>query len=382
MGYDLQGEYCIAIGCHKRTWPRPEGRRDAFFVAQGHPAFQEGAEDTITLVTSLWHSKMMSEAFWNDESVARKSDNFFHSIDHFRSHSPIVATDYANRNRPPPKLVQRELLEARGQLSDAEVDMIKDFESRERQWNEARADWYIPLREKWHNSPWGIPEARTAYGNFVEEFRRNPPRYNQALCVSQARILAYAIRWSEGRDEYVNEIKASRQAWVWHAVGLLMFASMKMRQLTVTHDKPNTVVTHKGTPSQQNPSKGTREWGHSYRIPGIDRPHLVVQSIYYDPLGGSGQAVPFGSFNQMDYLNLVLKVLIYVTEHEIPVSKPWVDEIMRVEEDIRQQRRLQQEQGIDLRMFPVNSWTFKIPVYDSTLHYYSSELGDWQEIPQ
>ncbi|KAI0972218.1 hypothetical protein F4678DRAFT_478718 [Xylaria arbuscula] len=340
------------------------------------------------MVTSLWFSRMMSEAFWNDGSVARKSDNFFHSIDYFRSDFPYTVATHGKQTRPPPKIVQREFLrdqQARGQLREAEVDMIENFELRESQWNAARAGWYIPLQEKWLNSPWGASGCRTHFGNFLDEYRRDPVRYNRTLCVRIARVLSHAISWHKGRDEYVNALKNSGALWPWHAVGLLMLATLHMRPQTVTHYSPTKRVCHTGTPSQQNPSKESRAWLYYYNAEDLDRRQLVPLSQFWDPLDRDGQDFIYGSFDHFDYLDLVLKLLKYVIENEIPVYKPWFDEITRVEGDIRQERTVERQQGVlrmNQLMLQLDSWNFKIPVYDPTLHYYSLTLKAWEVVPQ
>jgi hypothetical protein len=52
------------------------GRRIA-----AHPIFSNDSEITINPIPALYTSKLLSRSFWEDATIPRKSDNFFHRID-------------------------------------------------------------------------------------------------------------------------------------------------------------------------------------------------------------------------------------------------------------------------------------------------------------
>lgn len=132
----MRGEHFATIGLNKRSWPFPwyQGTGGLGRLAVGHPACQDGAEDTLTLIPSLWTSALLSEEFWNNDKIPRKSEHFFHSIDIFRSENPYEAATNLIKARPEPVLMEREFLrelQEQGQLGEAIIDMIADWELRE-----------------------------------------------------------------------------------------------------------------------------------------------------------------------------------------------------------------------------------------------------------
>lgn len=102
-------------------------------MADAHPDFAPDKESVVWLVPVGFFSQMMSEAFWQDERILRKSDGFFHRIDNFCSRVPQDIELRERPRRPPPEIERRAELEAvwaQGQLSPAFIDLIMDWDQR------------------------------------------------------------------------------------------------------------------------------------------------------------------------------------------------------------------------------------------------------------
>ncbi|KAI1114680.1 hypothetical protein F5Y14DRAFT_413348 [Nemania sp. NC0429] len=71
----------FTLGIRHRTWPyieQRDGQTPMGFKIASHPLFSRGIETTISPLPALYTSKMLSRSFWNDPTIPRKSDNFFH----------------------------------------------------------------------------------------------------------------------------------------------------------------------------------------------------------------------------------------------------------------------------------------------------------------
>lgn len=76
-------------------------------------------------------------------------------------------------------------------------------------------------------------------------------------------------------------------------------------------------------------------------------------------------------------------IVKFYIECQIAVSKPWVDEILRIEGRIRAQRMQMQEFGMPADMialtYAADAWDFKIPEYDLAEHFWSTDIKGWVE---
>ncbi|KAI0912310.1 hypothetical protein F4823DRAFT_634297 [Ustulina deusta] len=406
----LPGNYYHFVGTHKRSWPFPfaDGGHGLGLVAGGHPAFRDGADDTLTLIPSLWTSKLLSEEFWQDEAIPRKSDNFFHSLDFFRSEAPYEAATFALKDRPQPIIEQREYLrdqKAQGLLSEGVVDLIADWELRQSLWNQARSGWYELQHKKaskissrllpcliaaegpnptpWLESPWSILLARKRFYAFTDELRKWPQQRSMLTCANTAHWLMHTVPWSNQRDKYMADLNERENTWPWHAIGLLMMASIPLRPVDiVSRPNPNAMIQII-YPSSQNPYPAPyKDWWRA-EIAASNTIDWTPASQFFDPFDRDGQDIPFGSYTHLDYLDQVKKLVKYFTQSEIPLSKPWLNEIVRAEGVIRQQRMLMRQRGIPEHLCALSwaegAWDFKIPEYDTALHHYSVSGDVWSE---
>ncbi|KAI1422950.1 hypothetical protein F5Y12DRAFT_716863 [Xylaria sp. FL1777] len=384
----VPGKLYQIVAPHKRSWPFAfaDGGHGLGRVAGGHPQMQSGAPDSITLIPSLWISKMLSQAFWQDKSIPRKSDNFFHSIDYFRSDEPYQAGLFGYRPRHPPVIQQLDVLirqRDQGLLGEGAEDMLRDWEIRHARMFQSRDVWFLPLLSKWLASPWGSLLPRRRFIDFVKEFKKRPNQRNLSTCVMQADWLTGTVPWSSSQAQYIYELNIRAKTWPWHAVGLLMLASIPLRSAAHTNHLPQVAITQTIFPSRENPNPEVRQWRRA-EIPGpSSHPvQFTSESRFYDPFDRDGQDIPIGSFSHFDYLDQVTKLIKYFTDTQRPVSRPWLNELARVERAIRQQRTELRQQGMSEDLCAVSwldTWSFKIPEYDPTEHQYSASGDVWTE---
>ncbi|TGJ80546.1 hypothetical protein E0Z10_g8224 [Xylaria hypoxylon] len=316
----------IVTNPYKLTWPMPNQNLSHGLTADGHPAFREGELEVVTLIPALWVSKILSEEFWQNKSIPRKSDNFFHSIDYFRSVFPYRADNSATR--PAPVIEQREHLadqQAQGLLSEELVDLIIDWE----------------LRESMERVSVGNVSSKEMVLSVREAFKTE--------FVEQGHVsLCYECIFY---DSYVMPIR---------------LVAEKREELDIS-------IWTSLTPSSRNPRP---ERSYTRRLIEKDYyPTFVPASQLFDPFDRNGQDIPVGTFNHIDYLDQVLKLVNHFTRGGMPVSKAWIDEIVRVEAKIRERRIDLGKQGIpaaeSLAKWADDAWDFKIPEYDPTEHKYN-----------
>ncbi|KAK5634401.1 hypothetical protein RRF57_010114 [Xylaria bambusicola] len=393
-----KGEQEAMLGINKISWPYPYCSTSGPYgrMASGHPAFQDGADNTLTLIPSLWTSKLVSEEFWKDDTIPRKSDNFFHSIDFFRSEHPYEAATFDTDKRPIPIIMDREKireLHQQGQLDAGIVDMISDWEKRESLFNQARAGWYEEKRERW-----SYLEARRRFYVFDAEMKK--ASWNRRLyhCANNAHWLMSVIPWGS-RDQYTTYLHEREKMWPWHAVGtidfdlsfinhlcigLLMMAAIPFRLTEVRIQPPLKPIHVTLYPSSENPTS-MPVWKYIRGATGanINYKEWTPASVFHDPLDRDGQVFFYGQYTHIDYLDLVKKLIKYFASMETLVSKPWIDEILRVEARIREQREQQRRAMTPVAMglsYADTAWDFKIPEYDPNQKWWSSNADRWVDL--
>ncbi|KAI1364898.1 hypothetical protein F5Y08DRAFT_339246 [Xylaria arbuscula] len=386
----MRGEHVSMVGLYKRSWPFAgyQGVGSLGNVAKSHPACQDGMEDTMTLLSSLWTSGMLSEEFWSNGAIPRKSDGFFQSIDCFRSEHPYVAATHSYMSRPEPTLMDREQLKGlndQGQLRDGLMDMITEWELRESLFNQARVGWYFQKHFDWLNSPWSAVEARKKLCSFNEEIRKPALDRQLSSCANNAEWLVSTITWGSDQDLYIDALQKGDKIWPWHAIGLLMMAAIPLRQFEQTNlseMKSEDITLY---PSADNAAQATSTKVFT-RYKGKDKDSWprIPPSKFFDPFDRNGQEIPFGSYNHFDYLDHVKKVIRFFNECQMAVSKPWVNEILRIEARIRAQREQMQDFGMSSEImaqtYAADAWALKIPVYDETEHFWDDRVKGWAEV--
>ena len=99
----MNHDSCIPLAMHQQTWPFPTQTQETRMMGHiytNHPDFAIGVPIYRTMIPALYASMLMSNAFWNDPNIPRKTDNFFHRTVLFYGKTPNQPgkhfSDYAN----------------------------------------------------------------------------------------------------------------------------------------------------------------------------------------------------------------------------------------------------------------------------------------------
>jgi hypothetical protein len=113
-------------------------------------------------------------------------------------------------------------------------------------------------------------------------------------------------------------------------------------------------------PSQMARGKAQIKLVHYSLVTGGE---TLPASRFFDPLQGEGRVIT--TFTQVDYLDLVLKIKNYFAANGVIVSKPWLNEIVRVERRLREQRQLRPGGTLAEQVLCwCACWDFEVPEYD------------------
>ncbi|KAI1747427.1 hypothetical protein F4782DRAFT_552106 [Xylaria castorea] len=346
------------LGLFSQNWPISDhskpNRRGVFIDV--HEDFAAGKPIEKDIVPAEFTSKLLSESFWNDPEIPRKTDNYFHRTRLFTSRTPYepgrTTADYMN----PVNIDQSLDLE---QLTQTEKLMVQDWKEREALWDTVRAEWFKANHDIWSKTPWGKTFPRWCLSEFVDEHKEGNIEY----CASVADTLVDNIPWYHHitREEYLNDLEAVDNRWIIHAIGLLMMASIPIRQ----EGEFSTFALNFRGPERWVPSEEAEKAGR----PGVD---LITQiSTGGMRISGSRFVNPFDmqadiEYNHFHFLNMVCEIILHLVKAQKPLSTPWVEEIMRVERILRQELVARSETAFfswQTNKAWSRSWYFKVPEY-------------------
>ncbi|KAI3326745.1 hypothetical protein HD806DRAFT_488071 [Xylariaceae sp. AK1471] len=311
----------------------------------------------------MFTSNLLSAAFWDDPAIPRKSDDFFHRTFFFRSRTLNNPANYIDAYRNPVVLDQGLLNERllRGPLHEIELDMIRDWELRENIWNEKRSGWYTREKEIWLATPWSQTYGRKQLLLFDKEYKKNLLRRDIFECGKLTQSLTGQVVWNKGRANYIASLQGARR-WAWHAVGLLLSAAIPIRMAPVSRRKAGHKHHCQLFPSVEAAGRTSKY------IPVHTKPtgdlETVAESVLFDPLYRDGVMIPPGSFDHLDYLDLVMKMVGYFAKSGAILQAPWLNEILRVEGVIRKYRVEQRGLPKHQRISTWAIWDFVLPEYN------------------
>jgi hypothetical protein len=96
---------------------------------------------------------------------------------------------------------------------------------------------------------------------------------------------------------------------------------------------------------------------------------VVAESVLFDPFRREGVATPAGSIEHTDYLDLVMKLIGHFATTRAALQAPWLNEILRVEGVIRQDRMAQRGLPRHQRISTWATWDFVLPEYDPITYF-------------
>ncbi|KAI0457558.1 hypothetical protein F5B21DRAFT_84025 [Xylaria acuta] len=351
------------LGFFSMNWPIADHcksiRRGTFI--EGHDEFADGKIIEKDLIPAEFASKMLSQSFWDDPEIPRKSDNFFHRTRLFISKTPYennrAIVTYINPITIDPSLDL-------DQLTQTEKTMVRDWKEREALWNTVRTDWFLASYEKWDGTPWSIGFLRWFLSGFIDGHKRADIEF----CSSAADTLVNSIPWwgSTSREEYIRHLEADNHYWIIHCVGLLMMASIPIRR------------DGELSPFEKN-IRGPEHWLPSEKAQRAGRSGIELTTQQYmggKPLSPSRFFNPFNpatagtECTHFHFLNMVCEIIQHLAKAEKRLPTVWVTEIMRVESVLRQEHVARSKAA--LFSFEVHgawsrSWYFEVPEYKPDL---------------
>ncbi|KAI1822030.1 hypothetical protein F4861DRAFT_516486 [Xylaria intraflava] len=360
---------------HVMTWPFLDLTSQQTVLglkAEGHPDFAPGVENKLILIPSIFASTLMSDNFWSGRRYDRKSDNFFHMPLLFCSRSPHdPSVPGASHYRLPVTIENRDQFDAAyaaGRLSHCAVDMLRNWELRERLWSEAHLGWYEEEKSIWERSPWGFQAARATLMTFNAEWANGAFRRSVYTCALNADRLTFSFAYTKHRNDYIMSLVRRPGLWVWHAVGLLMNAAIPIRLEAQSRPPKNHIVSREMTPSASMQSRHQRDKKFPDPVPQNSYPLELSQTVLYDPIERDGEDIPLEGVTHMDFLDHLRSLISLWADARVTLSRPWLGEILRVEAKLRarweQLEALMPDWRLRRALWADGAWDFDIPEYD------------------
>ncbi|GAP84329.2 hypothetical protein SAMD00023353_0701440 [Rosellinia necatrix] len=417
----------IPFGLYRQNWPEAwEADYGTEDTIPGHRSFRRGAMMEITRVPALHAAKLLSAAFWEDATIARKSDGHFHLnrliISDTRYLGRGVLYDFAparvNPAPPPP-----------ARLSPGEAEMMTHWRERHRDWEQRRDGWYKSAGKAWDTTPWAMYQRRQDLHAFARGFAAR----DELRCRLIARRFVRYLNWTADRDRYVSKLPptSTTHYWLIHAIGLLMHAALPIRVDTLTRARSQAIATWRFIPGramaaaaattatgtrtgtggqQQQQQKQKQQRQHrsgtvETTVREADEADVpagrrsVGPSVLYDPLGRPGHAdVDAADIAHAHYLDVLARLLAHLAAAGAAVPAPWLRELTRAAADLRRQRSPPNDNngggddgdggdggdgGGDATPPPdprswAASWSFAVPEYEEGDSRF--ENGSWTDI--
>ncbi|KAI0973309.1 hypothetical protein F4678DRAFT_477770 [Xylaria arbuscula] len=328
------------------------------------------ARDTVHYVPLTWASKMLSESFWNDSAYPKKSENFFH-----RNSFLISRTRVGARHTAEPRSKKLRDL-AHRYPDDAEV--FKNYYEKRRLWDNLRRGWYDEAKENWQASPWNDVKARVLCEKFADGFRKR----DLILCNNIVGDLTSRVRWEQDLATYLSDLPSTttnKPQWAWHAIGLLMMASLPIVRVTLTRGLRPVDTYFK----ELSPSKEAAEFGHRksvfvpIRYPEKDYA-ITFPGEFYNPMVQEGDPLP--QYDQFDCLGLVDVIIQFIAAKNAIVHGDMVHAIQKAKNLILADRTAINDVYLaaDTSRWSSN-WFFEPPPYNPTCHKWSGQ--EWESLP-
>ncbi|KAI1303985.1 hypothetical protein F5Y03DRAFT_407032 [Xylaria venustula] len=307
----------------------------------GSPFLSPDARDTAHFIPLTWVSKLLSESFWNDPVYPKKLRDLAHRY-------------------------------------PGDTEVYKYYYEKRRLWGNLRQGWYDEAKKDWRASPWCWVKKRTLCEDFAIAFKKK----DLIQCNNIANALTNTVRRKQDLATYLDDLPSTtvrKPQWAWHAIGLLMMASIPIVRVTLRRELEPTGVYYK----ELSPSKEAAEFGHKKSvfipIPYPERPSsYTYPSEFYNPMIQEEEQL---EYDQFDCLGLVDVIIQYITAKSAIVHGDMVHAIQRAKDLIMADRTAIQDVYLtaDTSKWSSN-WFFEPPPYNPTCHKWSGQ--GWQSLPR
>ncbi|KAI1323281.1 hypothetical protein F5Y16DRAFT_403585 [Xylariaceae sp. FL0255] len=316
---------------------------------------------------TAWHaSKLLSEEFWSNTSIARKTDDFFHRREIF--YTVWIGTGWDN--------VMINTHDTSLQADPEYMALVPEFTRRNDIWTSLRTDWFQQERDDWADTLWGDHDAWELLHQIPYYFQQR----DEIACANIANDLVGKLDWKDDIT-YLSQIPDEDSSpkevdqWYLHTIGLLLMASMPLRASRKKKPSKNTVANL--TPSKAGSQKGA--------IPSLQVTHKATlgatiaggtrcaPSELYDPLDSGGKV---STFTQDGYLDLVERLVDMIQSRQVVVDGDWIAELVSAWNNIKEAR-----QGLRSDEW-IAEWPFKVPHYTGwpNLRFWEPDTSSWTSI--
>ncbi|KAI0550994.1 hypothetical protein F4679DRAFT_189769 [Xylaria curta] len=319
-------------------------------------------------IPTSWHSRIMSEDFWNAAGVPQKSENFFHRPSMFVNESLSVGMITGNWEQtqaiyPDPQI----------DTYDEDERIVQHWHNRHNTWKYLRAAWYDDQYFQWKYSPWFHLTGRWEIETFAEAFADR----DEVGCAVIAQQMADRVGWRRDLatfNQYIPQVGGNcHPDWVFHCIGLLMMAAIPIREKTIEREDKDQWKTVILTPSRNMVTTYGLE--NDFILEeiqsGSKKQTHAGKSELFDHVNGRGQIED--GFTQLDYLDLAADVVSRVTSQTV-VHFSWINAINSAIQKLSEDRLgLQTEYPDGHADKWASDWTFETPKYDKERGVYNAD---------
>ncbi|KAI1322520.1 hypothetical protein F5Y16DRAFT_404384 [Xylariaceae sp. FL0255] len=316
--------------------------------------------------TSWFASQMLSESFWQDAAIQRKSDNYFH-----REH--IFESNEDGPNTVPS--VGMKLSNTADQNTQEYQLLAPAFVNRQQIWHSRRAAWFPKAAEKWLETQWAFPKPRKYMSQLTRYFNEKDEYMGGLNSIK----LVERMGWMDC-DSFMSSLPREDHLcpdWIFFCVGLLFMAAAPIRTQNITRRRIALTGSFQIHPCAAALANGetqpcvlhydNKEW-------------KIGPSELYDHLGNRGR---IENPRQSDYVVVVLQLLYHLTTYRCLVSLPWLQAVQQLAADVDDQRRaLDPNYPLAPSNRWIERWTFKPPPYQgsSELASWNPDIQNWQRV--
>ncbi|KAI1270416.1 hypothetical protein F5Y18DRAFT_421908 [Xylariaceae sp. FL1019] len=316
-----------------------------FQVQFGDPgiplALRHDNEPMNWVVSSLHTSRLLSESFWTNASIPRKSDNFFHW-------NPIFGLDGDADTAP--TITEDPTVQ---QTSEYRL-LVPELEARNAVLNSLQAGWKDVEHLRWDGTLWSMEHFRTLLAAIPYWFKKA----EEIKCAIIANHFVAHMDWADSAN-FASQLPAPGRKLNYCAASAASVAGTANPLIPVGHEivvKTNLLATSL--------------WGDSNEVP---------PSELYDPLTLRYRSRRLIVSTQLDYLRAFRDLLEAIAMSGSTVEGEWLGNLFTAATAIRQKRQ-------DPR-YPYNKWIdkwpFQVPPYkeQNVMVRYDQATKKWRQIP-
>ncbi|KAJ2985820.1 hypothetical protein NUW58_g5331 [Xylaria curta] len=345
-------------------------------AAPGSTFTQIGAPIWCQSISAAWVSKILGEAFWKDKAYPRKSDNFFHR-------NVLLASMSSNAGRRPREWVEPKLQNVGTQAHNYAEDakLLAEWQNKSTtSWTGIRIGWFAPAFKEWKMSPWS-DDGRVWVQKFADAFAAK----DTIVCAEMANKMVNKLDWDQNLASFKGGLpmiprRLSCCLWAWHAVGLLMQASIPARAVGNGRISQRSKWFSEHQPSREASAAG---YGLAIFIPAGEKPFppLEIPPSKFIDINGQQQYLP--QFSQLSYLKRLDDLFEILMKESRAVHCQLFSAICSARNALIADRVTiaNNYPGYGHTTRWASDWFFKVPEYDPEYIAFFPADDTWRSVP-